>query len=241
VDVAQHLANTYGDRAFVVSRMCKMTGKRWPIVGERLHEEFPYLDAEVKYAIKEYACTAVDVIARRLRIAFLNTYAAHEVLEQVVDIMAKELGWSSAERRKQLEQARHFIDREMGQEARAQSVMNVPLNLTKEEMQAAKERFNQLDRDRKGHITVNDIRRYFRDHGNKIDERLLHDLLNEVDLNKNGELELAEFFQLYSGLKTGQITQNRLMRYLDEVGGDGAIAIKAPAMKIDVTRSGGGV
>ncbi len=41
-------------------------------------------------------------------------------------------------------------------------MMNLPLNLTKEEMQAAKERFNQLDRDRKGHITVNDIRRYFR-------------------------------------------------------------------------------
>jgi glycerol-3-phosphate dehydrogenase len=41
-----------------------------------------------------------------------------------------------------------------------------------------------------------DIRRHFREHGNKIDERLLHELLNEVDLNKNGELELAEFFQV---------------------------------------------
>lgn len=50
----------------------------------------------------------------------------------------------------------------MGQDARAQSVSEVSLNLTKEEMQAAKERFNQLDRDRKGHITVNDIRRHFR-------------------------------------------------------------------------------
>jgi len=28
VDVAQHLANNYGDRAFVVARLCKMTGKR---------------------------------------------------------------------------------------------------------------------------------------------------------------------------------------------------------------------
>lgn len=61
-----------------------------------------------------------------------------------------------------MELARTFIDRQMGQEARAQSVSEVPLNLTKEEMQAAKERFNQLDRDRKGHITVNDIRRHFR-------------------------------------------------------------------------------
>lgn len=50
----------------------------------------------------------------------------------------------------------------MGQEARAQSVSEVSLNLTKEETQIAKERFNQLDRDRKGHITVNDIRRHFR-------------------------------------------------------------------------------
>ncbi|KHJ83087.1 hypothetical protein OESDEN_17216 [Oesophagostomum dentatum] len=84
VDVAQHLANTYGDRAFVVARMCKMTGKRWPIIGNRLHQEFPYLDAEVRYAVREYACTAVDVIARRTRLAFLNTYAAHEVLPEVI-------------------------------------------------------------------------------------------------------------------------------------------------------------
>jgi glycerol-3-phosphate dehydrogenase len=43
--------------------------------------------------------TAVDVLARRLRLAFLNTYAAHEVLEEVVQIMAVELGWSDAEKR----------------------------------------------------------------------------------------------------------------------------------------------
>lgn len=64
--------------------------------------------------------------------------------------------------KKQTEMARNFINREMGQDARAQSVSEVSLNLTKEEMQAAKDRFNQLDRDRKGHITVNDIRRHFR-------------------------------------------------------------------------------
>lgn len=62
----------------------------------------------------------------------------------------------------------------MGQEARAQAVSDMSLNLTKEEMRIAKERFYQLDKDRKGelfnssilhflgHITVNDIRRHFR-------------------------------------------------------------------------------
>uniref|UniRef100_A0A914RNY8 glycerol-3-phosphate dehydrogenase n=1 Tax=Parascaris equorum TaxID=6256 RepID=A0A914RNY8_PAREQ len=180
-DIARHLARTYGDRAFVVARMCKMTGKRWPIVGHRLHNEFPYIEAEVRYAVKEYACTAVDVIGRRLRLAFLNTYAAHEVLEAVIDVMAKELNWSSAECKRQLEMAQTFINVEMGQNA---------------QMQSARERFNQLDKDGKGHITVNDLRKHFRTHGEKIDERLLHELLNEVDLNKNGEIELTEFYQV---------------------------------------------
>ena len=85
----------------------------------------------------------------------------------------------------------------------------------------------------------------------KIDERLLHELLNEVDLNKNGEIELAEFFQvsrrqrgrgwlnglspfqLYSGIKGGQVSQNRLVRYLDEMEEDKALR--------GVARSGGGL
>ncbi|PAV85190.1 hypothetical protein WR25_16251 [Diploscapter pachys] len=219
VDVAQHLCNTYGDRAFVVARMCRMTGKRWPIVGHRLHPEFPYLDAEVRYAVREYACTAIDVIARRMRLAFLNTYAAQEVLPEVVRIMGEELNWSSSEQRVQLERARHFIDEEMGMLAKQNAASNVSINLTKEEMQQAKDRFNKLDKDKKGHITVNDLRRHFRENNQKIDERLLHELLNEVDLNKNGEIEIAEFFQLYSGLKNGQITGNRLLGYLDEIHG----------------------
>jgi hypothetical protein len=45
--VAKHLSETYGDRAFSVAKLAALTGKRWPIVGKRLHEEFPYIDAEV--------------------------------------------------------------------------------------------------------------------------------------------------------------------------------------------------
>ncbi|VDN37107.1 unnamed protein product [Gongylonema pulchrum] len=60
---------------------------------------------------------------------------------------------------------------------------------------------------------------------------MLHELLNEVDLNKNGEIELKEFYQLYSGLKGGQIAQNRLARYLDEF----------EPTPVSVLRSGGGV
>jgi len=47
VQVAQHLSNTYGDRAVKVARLAQLTGKRWPIVGRRLHEDYPYIEAEV--------------------------------------------------------------------------------------------------------------------------------------------------------------------------------------------------
>ena len=49
---------------------------------------------QVLYAIKEYACTAIDVIARRTRLGFLNVQAADEALPRIVQIMAKELSWS---------------------------------------------------------------------------------------------------------------------------------------------------
>ena len=46
------------------------------------------------YAIKEYARTAVDVLARRTRLSFLNVLAADEALPRIIQIMAKELNWN---------------------------------------------------------------------------------------------------------------------------------------------------
>jgi glycerol-3-phosphate dehydrogenase len=92
-EVAIHLSNTYGDQADRVAELSSLTGKRWPVVGIRLHPEFPYIESEVRYAVKEYARTAIDVLARRTRISFLNVLAAEEALPQIVEIMASELKW----------------------------------------------------------------------------------------------------------------------------------------------------
>lgn len=48
LQVAQHLSNTYGDRAYKVAKLAQLTGKRWPVVGRKLHEDYPYLEAEVR-------------------------------------------------------------------------------------------------------------------------------------------------------------------------------------------------
>ncbi|XP_040531888.1 glycerol-3-phosphate dehydrogenase, mitochondrial isoform X2 [Gallus gallus] len=98
-EVAQHLASTYGDKAFEVAKIAQVTGKRWPIVGKRLVSEFPYIEAEVIYGVKEYARTAVDIISRRTRLAFLNVQAAEEALPRIVDIMGKELNWNEQKKK----------------------------------------------------------------------------------------------------------------------------------------------
>ena len=53
-----------------------------------------YFLLQVLYAVREYACTAIDIIARRTRLAFCNVHAAEEALPRVIQIMAQELKWS---------------------------------------------------------------------------------------------------------------------------------------------------
>ncbi|EDM00412.1 glycerol-3-phosphate dehydrogenase 2, mitochondrial, isoform CRA_b [Rattus norvegicus] len=43
-----------------------------------------------------------------------------------------------------------------------------------------------------------------------MDEDTLHEILCEVDLNKNGQVELHEFLQLMSAVHTGRVSGSRL-------------------------------
>lgn len=230
-EVAQHLARTYGDKAYKVAKMATLTGKRWPVVGKRLHEEYPYLEAEVLYAVREYACTAVDIIARRTRLAFCNVHAAEEALPTVIKIMAQELKWSKQQQEEETQRAKRFLRKEMGLDlGRAEA--NVPINFTKDEINQYVKRFKSLDYDNKGYITVNDLRRYFKKIGERVSEDQLHDILNEVDLNKNAQVDLGEFLQLMNLIKSGNLTNSRFAK---------AAELSASSERISVERSGGGV
>ena len=80
--------------------LAESTGEQWSIHGVRLSPGYPYVEAEVLYAARhEYACTAVDVLARRTRLAFVDAQAALAALPRVIEIMSKELGWSRARQR----------------------------------------------------------------------------------------------------------------------------------------------
>ncbi|KAL3854156.1 hypothetical protein ACJMK2_013434 [Sinanodonta woodiana] len=231
-EVAQHLASTYGDKAFKVARMAALTGKRWPVMGKRLHQEYPYIEAEVRYAVREYACTAIDIVARRTRLAFCNVLAAEEALPRIIEIMAEELKWNKAKQQQEMERVKVFLRREMGLDL-GKASMDVKINFTKEEINQYAKRFSSLDIDNKGFITINDLRRYFKKMGERVSEDQLHDILSEVDLNKNAQVDLGEFLQLMSALKSGTMTNSRFAR---------AAELNEELQKqISVERSGGGL
>lgn len=99
------------------------------------------------------------MIARRLRLAFLNVQAAQEALPGIIEIMAEELKWSPEEQKRQHQMATEFLANEMGHIVNRASRDKIPINLTKDEIQLYIKRFQIIDKDRKGYVSINDIRR----------------------------------------------------------------------------------
>ncbi|XP_012527204.1 glycerol-3-phosphate dehydrogenase, mitochondrial isoform X1 [Monomorium pharaonis] len=239
-EVAQHLSKSYGNRAFAVAKMASLTGKRWPIIGKKIHPEFPYIDAEIRYGVREYARTAIDMIARRLRLAFLNVQAAQEALPVIIDIMAEELHWSAEEKKKQHREASEFLAHEMGQMVNRASRDKIPINLTKDEVQLYIKRFRIIDKDKKGYVSINDIRRGLKLFGDKeVPGEELHEILREIDTNMNGQVELDEYLQMMSAIKSGHVAYSRFARMaeMEEAQHEQDMLKK----QISVERSGGGL
>ncbi|KAM9123987.1 glycerol-3-phosphate dehydrogenase, mitochondrial isoform 3-T4 [Pangshura tecta] len=236
-EVAQHLASTYGDKAFEVAKIAQVTGKRWPIVGKRLVSEFPYIEAEITYGVKEYACTAVDMISRRTRLAFLNVQAADEALPRIIAIMGKELHWSEQKKKEELESAKKFLYYEMGYKAKSEQLTDSSeITLIPSDIDRYEKRFHMFDKEKKGFITILDVQSVLESISIQIDENTLHEILNEVDLNKNGQVELNEFLQLMSAIQKGYVSGSRLavlMKTAEENLRERVV--------IPVDRSGGGL
>ncbi|KAJ9665092.1 mitochondrial glycerol-3-phosphate dehydrogenase [Coniosporium apollinis] len=109
-EVAKYLTTAYGDRAWTVAALSDPTEKRFPIRGKRISALYPFIDGEVRYAVRhEQALTAVDVIARRMRLAFLNAQAALEALPTVIDLMAAELGWDAKRKEREWKESVTFL------------------------------------------------------------------------------------------------------------------------------------
>ncbi|ODH46538.1 hypothetical protein GX48_07376 [Paracoccidioides brasiliensis] len=117
-DVAQHLARSYGDRAWEVASLSASSASSSatspttvsPTSHARLSPSYPYLTAEIQYAIKnEYAMTAADILARRTRLAFVDTNAALQALPGLIDLMAEEMKWSDEKKEREWTDTIRFL------------------------------------------------------------------------------------------------------------------------------------
>jgi len=64
-----------------------------PELSQKLHPDFPYIKAEVTWAVRtEMAFKLEDVLARRIRVLFLDARAAIKMIPETARIMAEELG-----------------------------------------------------------------------------------------------------------------------------------------------------
>ena len=231
--VAKHLSESYGDRAWAVMSLANSTGNRWPVLGARLVAYYPYIEAEVRYACRrEYACTVVDVIARRTRLAFLNAQAAFDSLDRVSEIMAEELGWDVRRRNEEIKSAKEFL-LTMGlpkdiYEGKQTALLGNPEDsrfmrsrFSPEELAKYRMMFSELDRDGNGAISLSDLQIVVHRataHGaadklvKALDDDDLKEIIQEVDMNRNGEVEFGEFLQVrgftpyYWGIKSPSIS-----------------------------------
>jgi glycerol-3-phosphate dehydrogenase len=92
---ARHLAEKYGPRS---TQLLGLITKD-PNLGEPLVKGLASLRAEVAFAARfEMAMTVEDVLARRIGLQFYGWSEAIAAAPPSVDVLARELGWSEAER-----------------------------------------------------------------------------------------------------------------------------------------------
>ncbi len=96
---SENEASVYGTDAKELAALIEES----PQLGKKLIDGLPYTEAEVIWAVRqEMARTIEDVLARRLRLLFLDAKAAIMAAPRVGELMAKELGYDDDWKNEQL-------------------------------------------------------------------------------------------------------------------------------------------
>lgn len=111
-DIAKHLAQNYGDRAWAILQRqdADTSSPSTEPTTARLSPKYPFITAEVHHAVEqEYAQTAIDVLARRTRLSFLDAEAALAALPPVIDLMADKLHWTPSRKQSEWTESVKFL------------------------------------------------------------------------------------------------------------------------------------
>jgi glycerol-3-phosphate dehydrogenase len=94
-----NLTDVYGTDAVALAQL----EKEHPLLSEKLHPDYAYTQAQVVWAVRhEMARTVEDVLARRLRLLFLDANAAIAAAPKVAHLLATELEKDQAWQQQQI-------------------------------------------------------------------------------------------------------------------------------------------
>ena len=190
-DVAENLAKTYGGRSWEVCELSQATNQTWPRFGIPLAPNYPYIDAEVRYACREYACTIEDVLSRRTRLAFLNKDAALHAIPFVADIMTEELGWTLDVKAEQMAAAKKYVESYAGRipDKRGSTLRDT----TYKDLE---EIFNAIDTDESGFLDRQEVGELASVLGFPLSDKELDDAFEQMQMDegrKDDRVDLQEF------------------------------------------------
>ena len=192
-DVAEHLVKSYGARAWEVCELIEPSGKNWPKFGRKLVENFPYIDADVLWACREYACTIEDVLSRRTRLAFLNKDAALEAIPVIADIMAKELGWTAKVKKQQIEAAEKYAN-SYGGRISDMSEGKLKAGIYKN----IQDVFDAIDSNENGFLEENELKEVGTILGFKMSTKNLGKAFHEMDRENKGRVSIQDFVEWWT-------------------------------------------
>jgi glycerol-3-phosphate dehydrogenase len=105
-DAATHLCGVYGVRAELLARAIAAE----PALGVRMNADAPYLWAEVDFGVDhDLARTVDDVLSRRAPLLLVGRDQGLDVCERVAARMAARLGWTDADRERQVTAYRQVV------------------------------------------------------------------------------------------------------------------------------------
>jgi glycerol-3-phosphate dehydrogenase len=98
-ECAKHLVHSYGTMSLRVAQLGQTLSKQTKgktNFNERIHPDYPFLRSELYYAARfEMAEKPNDILCRRVPIAMLNKDAGQKLINETIEILAKERKWNS--------------------------------------------------------------------------------------------------------------------------------------------------
>jgi len=211
-DVAEHLVSTYGDRAWEVCELAKPVGSDlWPRFGTPVVDGFPIIDAEVRYACREYACTLEDVLCRRTRLAFLNKQAAIAAITKVADIMAQELGWTEDSKMDHMKSARIYLETYGGR-----NPIKTDKLLRIASLESPDRLFAALDRDANGSIDIHEVAEAVSILGLSFSDNEVKRVFEDMDERGRGEVNVDRFKEWWTHKFKGSVLYKQMVNEVEK-------------------------